>query len=404
MQFDVQKDVLVKALRDVTSAVATRVVQPILSNVLIETRENSTLRFQGTDLDITIETKVPGMIEEKGSVTLPGKKLLEVVSKLPNKTVRFKVNPETLETTVTCERSKFNLTGLPSDDFPKVVDSGNVDGVLMPSEILRRSIQQTGFAAANYDASSVLGGVYLVINEGVFECTATDGSRLAHRKEELSVSARSSRRTEGDKETEGDAKSATATLDKPMYLKAIVPARACTELVKLLDAQESEKGKDSTSLKEVRIAMVSGQIVFETESHYLSSRLIGGEYPRYQELFPTEYKYLGELNADDFVSSIERVAVMSDDRTHLVKLHFEGDTLQISANTPDVGQAQDETQVQFEGPVLDIAVNVRYLIDVLQRLSGASIRMEMTGPLKPIIIKTGADDKYRYLLMPVQAR
>lgn len=404
MQFDVQKDVLVKALRDVTSAVATRVVQPILSNVLIETRENSTIRFQGTDLDITIETKVPGMIEEKGSVTLPGKKLLEVVSKLPNKTVRFKVNPETLETTVTCERSKFNLTGLPSDDFPKVVDSGNVDGVLMPSEILRRSIQQTSFAAANYDASSVLGGVYLVINEGVFECTATDGSRLAHRKEELSVSARSSRRVEGDKETEEDKKSATATLDKPMYLKAIVPARACTELVKLLDAQESEKGKDSTTLKEVRIAMVSGQIVFETETHYLSSRLIGGEYPRYQELFPTDYKYLGELNADDFVSSIERVAVMSDDRTHLVKLHFEGDTLQVSANTPDVGQAQDETQVQFEGPVLDIAVNVRYLIDVLQRLSGVAIRMEMTGPLKPIIIKTGADDKYRYLLMPVQAR
>jgi len=405
MQFDVQKDVLVKALRDVTSAVATRVVQPILSNVLIETRENSTIRFQGTDLDITIETKVPGMIEEKGSVTLPGKKLLEVVSKLPNKTVRFKVNPETLETTVTCERSKFNLTGLPSDDFPKLVDSGNVDGVLMPSDVLRRSIQQTSFAAANYDASSVLGGVYLVINEGIFECTATDGSRLAHRKEELSVSARSSRRVEGDKETEEDKKSATATLDKPMYLKAIVPARACTELVKLLDAQEGDKAaKEGGSLKEVRIAMVSGQIVFETETHYLSSRLIGGEYPRYQELFPTEYKYLGELNADDFVSSIERVAVMSDDRTHLVKLHFEADTLQISANTPDVGQAQDETQVQFEGQVLDIAVNVRYLIDVLQRLSGAAIRMEMTGPLKPIIIKTGADDKYRYLLMPVQAR
>ncbi|MBX9950470.1 MAG: DNA polymerase III subunit beta [Candidatus Obscuribacterales bacterium] len=405
MQFDVQKDVLVKALRDVTSAVATRVVQPILSNVLIETKENSTIRFQGTDLDITIETKVPGMIEEKGSVTLPGKKLLEVVSKLPNKTVRFKVNPETLETTVTCERSKFNLTGLPSDDFPKLVDSGNVDGVLMPSDVLRRSIQQTSFAAANYDASSVLGGVYLVINEGIFECTATDGSRLAHRKEELSVSARSSRRVEGDKETEEDKKSATATLDKPMYLKAIVPARACTELVKLLDAQEGDKAaKEGASLKEVRIAMVSGQIVFETETHYLSSRLIGGEYPRYQELFPTEYKYLGELNADDFVSSIERVAVMSDDRTHLVKLHFEADTLQISANTPDVGQAQDETQVQFEGQVLDIAVNVRYLIDVLQRLSGAPIRMEMTGPLKPIIIKTGADDKYRYLLMPVQAR
>ena len=95
---------------------------------------------------------------------------------------------------------------------------------------------------------------------------------------------------------------------------------------------------------------------------------------------------------------------MSDDRTHLIKLHFEGETLQITANTPDVGRAQEELSIGFEGQALDIAVNVRYVIDVLQRLNGEEAKIEMTGPLKPLIVKGVGDESYKYLLMPVQAK
>lgn len=410
MHFDVQKDVLVKALRDVTGAVANRVVQPILSNVLIESTDSTAVRFQGTDLDITIRTRAAAAVYTEGAITLPAKKLLEIVSKLPNKPVTFQVDRETLETAVTCERSKFNITGMAADEFPKTVDSRSVEGVLMPSEVLRRAISQTSFAAATYDASSVLGGVYLMINEGAFECTATDGSRLAHRREDLNVGVAAVRKADGEMEIDGEAekRTNTATLEKPVQWKAIIPARACTEVAKILDAQEdsakSRGGSSAGSQYEVRISLVSGQIVFETETHYLSSRMINGEYPRYHELFPTEYKYLAQMNCDDLVAAIDRVAVMSDDRTHLVKLHFEGDTAQITANTPDVGRAQEELAVKYEGQVLDIAVNVRYLSDVLQRLPGETARLEMTGPLKPIIVKALEDENYRYLLMPVQAR
>ena len=95
---------------------------------------------------------------------------------------------------------------------------------------------------------------------------------------------------------------------------------------------------------------------------------------------------------------------MSDDRTHLIKLHFEGETLQITANTPDVGKAQEEVPVRFEGQVLDIAVNVRYILDVLQRLGSDEVQIEMNGQLKPLIIKAVGDENYKYLLMPVQAK
>lgn len=394
MHFAIQKEVLTKALRDVSNAIATRVVQPVLSNVLIESVDGVTLKFTGTDLDLSIRTVCPGIVYNPGSITLPGKKLLEVVSKLPNELVVFQVDPETFETSVTCQKSKFTLSGLSSEDFPKILEMGASEGFVMPADLLRRAIVQTSFAAATYDMSSILGGVYFLVQNGAFESTATDGSRLAHRREELNINAPAGKKTEGDKESESKAN--TATLEKPMELKAIVPARACSELLKTMD------GKASGA--RIRVVVADGQISFESETHFVSTRLIGGEYPRYQELFPTEYNYLCTFKRDEMLSAVERVAVMSDERTNLIKLHFDGETLQISSNTPDVGRAQEELSVHFEGQVLDVAVNVRYVLDVLQKLSSAEVRLEMTGALKPLIFKGEGEDNYKYLLMPVQAR
>ena len=396
MHFAVQKDVLVKALKDVTSALATRVVQPILSNVLIQSVDETSVKFHGTDLDLTIETKASAVVYAAGAITLPGKKLLEIVSKLPNDLVTFQVNKETFETSVTCKRSKFSITGLPADDFPRTIDQRPKEGVLMPGDVLKKSILQTAFAAASFDASSILGGVYLVIDTSNFECTATDGSRLAHRFEELSITAASAKNEVEDEVGASEAKAATATLEKAASLKAIIPAKACTEIVKVLDTQDGGN--------EVRLGVVNGQITFETQSHYLSTRLISGEYPRYQELFPKDYSHLATFKREELVQAIERVAVMSDDRTHLIKMHFEPDNVQISANTPDVGRAQKEVSIAFEGDSLDVAVNVRYLTDVLQRLGVDEVRLEMTGSLKPLIIKGVGDEGYKYLLMPVQAK
>jgi DNA polymerase III subunit beta len=394
MHFAVQRDVLTKALRDVSNAIGTRVVQPVLSNVLIESIDEVTVRFTATDLDLTIKSFTPAVVYSPGAVTLPGKKLLEIVSKLASDLVVFQVNSETQETAVTCQKSKFTLSGLPAADYPRLADVSANQGFLMPLDILRRAIIQTSFAAATYDAGSILGGVYLLAGEGAFEATATDGSRLAHRREELAVSAPTARKVEGDRQTESEA--ATATLDRQPELKAIVPARACTEVLKIFDS------KDASA--RVRVAVAEGQISFESDTHFVYSRLIGGEYPRYHELFPTEYSYLAQFKRDEMLAAVERVAVMSDERTNLIKLHFEAETIQVSSNTPDVGKAQEEVSGQMEGPVLDIAVNVRYVLDVLQKLTTASVRLEMTGPLKPLIFKGETEDNYKYLLMPVQAR
>lgn len=398
MHFAIQKEFLVKALKDVSSAIANRVVQPVLSNVLVETVDNVTLRFTGTDLDLTIQATSPAVVYTEGSITLPGKKLLEVVSKLPNDLVSFQVNTETFETLVTCQKSKFNLSGLAALDYPKVFVAESEAGFLMPADVLRRAISQTAFAAAGYDASSILGGVYLLIKDGVFEATATDASRLAHRHEMLTVNASSGKSAEGEAELQGESegKTATATLDKPHELRAIVPARACSEALKIFDTKDPGA--------RIRIAVSEGQMTLQNDSHTLSTRLLGGEYPKYHELFPSEYTHLAQFSREAVLAAIERVAVMSDERTNLIKLHFENQNLTVSSNTPDVGRAQEEVGVSFEGTVIEVAVNVRYVLDVLQKLAASEIRMEMTGSLKPLIFKAEGDESYKYLLMPVQAR
>jgi DNA polymerase-3 subunit beta len=410
MHFAIQKEVLVRALKDVSNVIATRAVQPVLSNVLIESVDETTLKLQATDLDLSIESKANAVVYTQGSITLPGKKLVEIVSKLPNELVSIQVNKETLETSIQCKRSKFSLTGVSAEDFPKINRERAGEGFLLPTDILRKCITQTTFAAASYDAGSILGGVFMQIEDGSFQCAATDGSRLANRQETLTLGVPVTAKVTGDSELEG--KTSTAVLSKPASLKAVIPARACNELVKLIDSQDApskstsikQSGEVVFSASEVRIAIVDGLITFETENTFLSSRLISGEYPRFQELFPKEVKYLATFNRDEFLSAIDRVAVMSDDRMHLIKLHFEGDTLQVSANTPDIGNAQEEVPMKFEGQVLDLAVNVRYIFDVLQRLTSEEIQLEMTGSLKPMIIKATGDDNYKYLLMPVQSK
>lgn len=391
MHFGIEKDVLVDALRDVINAIATKVVQPILSNVMIESLDSTSLRFVATDLDLTIQAVVPAVVYTPGSITLPGKKLLEIVSKLPNELVSFQINTETQETAVSCKKSRFSLLGLPALDFPKLTAVNINDGFSMPADVLRRAILQTSFAAAAAESSSILGGVYLSFHDGKFEATATDGSRLAHRLEELAVAGAGARVAA----SEGGA--ATATLERQaIEVKAIVPAKACAELLKIVDGKEGGQT--------LKVLLTEGHIYFGTQAHLVSTRLIAGEYPRYHELFPKEYTYVAEFNRQEAAEAVQRVATMSDERTNLIKLHFEGDSVQISANTPDLGKAAEELTVGFQGQVLDVAVNVRYVLDVLNNIATDSIRLEMTGALKPLIFKAGDDEHYKYLLMPVQAK
>lgn len=408
MYFAIQKDALVRSLKEVSSALAGRSVQPILSHICISSDGESNVILKATDLDLFIESRCNAVVYKPGAIALPGKKLLEIVSKLPDDLVSLQVNKETQETSIQCGRTKISLSGMMAEDFPTMGES-DASGVFVPADLLRTAIAQTSFAAASFDTGSVIGGVYMSINNGEFECVATDGNRLAYRHDLLNVSAVGSSAkmssVEAEAESAEKAKAgkgkATATLEKPVTaMKAIIPARACSEVLNIATSESNGQTKSS----DVRISVSNGLISFQTETSKLSTRLISGEYPAFKELFPSECKYMAVFDRQALISTLDRVAVMADEKKHLIKLHFEGEAMQITAHTPDFGKAEDEVAMKLDGQVLDMVVNVRYLIDVLRAINSSEIVTEMNGSLQPLIVKEKDKENYKYLLMPVELR
>ena len=188
---------LVRSLKEVSSALAGRSVQPILSHICISSIDEANVVFKATDLDLFIESKCNAVVYTPGAIALPGKKLLEIVSKFPDDLVSFKVNKETQETSIQCGRTKISLSGMMAEDFP-VMGETEGSGIFVPADLLRTAIAQTAFAAASFDTGSVIGGVYMSVNNGEFECVATDGNRLAYRRDLLNVSAVSSAQSESN--------------------------------------------------------------------------------------------------------------------------------------------------------------------------------------------------------------
>jgi DNA polymerase III subunit beta len=398
MHVSIQKAALVRSLKEVSSALPGRSVQPILSHICLSSIDETTVLFKATDLDLFIQSKCNAVVNAPGAIALPGKKLLEIVSKFPEDLISFRVNKDTQETSIQCGRTKISLSSMLAEDFPAMGET-EASGIFIPADSLCTAIAQTAFSAASFDTGSVIGGVYISINNGEFECVATDGNRLAYRRDLLTVNVISSAKSESIEDRNQTKRKQVATLEKPVSMHAVVPARACSEVFAITSQKISGQ-----SNSDVRISMSNGLISFQTEESQLSTRLISGEYPAFKELFPSECKYMATFDRQELITTLDRVAVMADEKKHLIKLHFENESMQITANTPDFGKAEDEVPMKFDGQVLDIVVNVRYLLDVLRAVSSNEIVIEMNGSLQPMIVKEKDKENYKYLLMPVELR
>jgi len=380
MKFSVQREDVHQAVAAVQRATATRVIQPILSNILI-IADNEKLKLSATDLDFAIETSIPAHIVVAGQSTLSAKKLSEILGKLPNsREVEFDIDHETQMARIQSGTAIFDMRTLPSDDFPIVpaldetvadADSG-VGGVLeVDAKALARAINQTTFAAASYDANNVLGGVYFQINADGLEMAATDGSRLARRIEAVQ----------------------SVSLGP---VSAIIPARTLQEFLKL---SASDSGNPT-----VKIAIYNGQISFRTSRYYVLSRLLDGQYPKYNQLIPQENKVVAYANRKEFIECLERTAVMANERTNIVKMMLEGNLLSLAAQTPDVGDSKDTLSIHYEGEPLNIAFNYKYVLDALKVIESDDVRMETNGPLAPTLFKAREENGYLCLVMPVQVK
>lgn len=369
MKFKIQKDILYNALNAVVKAAATKSIQPVLSNVLMETIDNQ-IKFCATDLDISIEVRVSAVIEEEGSITLPVKKLSEIVSKLPNNEISFNLNTENNITEIKCGNSKFDIIGINSSEFPPISYPESEDLIEVELEPFLKAIKQVAFASSGYDTNNILSGVFFNINNNVLEMAATDGNRLTRVIKNIE--------TENNKE-----------------YSVVIPSKTLTEFSKIL------LGTDD---KNVFITIKNGQISFKLTDRFLVSRILEGQYPKYQQLIPSNYENYVLINRDNLISSLDRTSTMVNERTSIIKFIFKENNLNLLADTPNFGDCSDNVEIDYDKDELIIAFNYKYVLDALKVIDTDNIKMELNGPLSSVLIKPDSEEDYLNLIMPVQIR
>ena len=380
MEIAVKTEYLKKVVSCTSKATSNKAIQPILGNVLLSC-DNGSLIVSATDLDLAIECKLPAEVSKPGRITLPAKKLDEIVSKISGIDVNLKIDKNQL-TKIVSDRSKFQINGIVADDYPEIFKKTESENIycINQNELLQ-AISLTSFATSKFETTSILSGVNFEISGDKFEIGATDGSRLAVYSGKLAESKKRK--------------------DQKSKQSVVIPWRALTELERLI-----------TNFKEgneiVSFYFLPGQVIFQNNDFSLSTRLMEGTFPSYDKLIPKEQQNKVEFSRNEFLSSLERVAILANERTNVIKLTLSkgSNSLQLSANSPDYGNATDEVDVKYNGGDMDIAFNYRYLSEALRSLRIDKLLLELDSSLTPLILKPNekVDYNYTYLVMPVQLR
>ncbi len=378
MEIAVKTEFLKKVVSCASKATSNKAIQPILSNILLSC-DNGSLTVSATDLDLAIECKLPAEVSKPGRITLPAKKLDEIVSKIAGDDINLKIDKNQL-TKIVSNKSKFQINGTLADEFPEIFKKSESDNVYsIDQNKLLEAISLTSFATSKFENTSILSGINFEISGDKFEIGATDGSRLAVYNGNLAESKKRK--------------------DQKSKQSVVIPWRALTELERLIS--NFREGNEVVSFY-----FLPGQVIFQNNDFSLSTRLLEGTFPSYDKLIPKDQPNKVELVRNDFLSALERVAILANERTNVIKLSFTKNSMQLSANSPDYGNATDEIEVKYNGNDMDIAFNYRYMSEVLRNLKANKITLELDNALTPIILKPDekVDYSYTYLVMPVQLR
>ncbi|MEB3307359.1 MAG: DNA polymerase III subunit beta [Cyanobacteriota bacterium] len=373
---------LSSSLQLVSRAVAARPTHPVLANVLL-TADAGTgrLSLTGFDLSLGIQTSLPASVETSGAITLPAKLFGEIVARLSSDspiTLSCEEAGEQLE--LTSVSGSYQVRGMPAEDFPDLplVESG--DPIRLEAASLVKGLRSTLFASSGDEAKQLLTGVHLRLDGTALECAATDGHRLAVL---LLEEATSPARLEED----GGAPFAVT-----------VPARSLRELERMLSGRQSD---DPLSLFFDR-----GQVVFLWADQVLTSRSLDGSYPSYRQLIPPSFARRVLIDRRALIAGLERVAVLADQHNNVVKLSADPQQgqLVLQADAQEVGSGSEALAAEISGDAIQIAFNVRYLLDGLKAMTSEQVAMACNVPTTPAVFTPIDDSRFTYLVMPVQIR
>ena len=361
----------------VSRAVPSRPTHPVLANVLLQAdAQKSQVSLTAFDLNLGIRTTFPAEVETSGAITLPAKLLNDIVARLPQGEITLEDEAAELPfcATIASTSGRYQVHGMGVDDFPELPILEKGEAIELPAEALLEGIKGSLLAASTEEAKQILSGVHLSVSQDALEFAATDGHRLAVVKKVFE----------------------TETEDLP-DLEVTIPAKALRELERMLGTRQSS---------EVSLNCDRGQIVFEWADQCLTSRTLEGQYPAYRQLIPHQFERQITMDRRQLLSALERIAVLADQKNNIVKFNIDSNNQEIalSVNAQDVGSGRELLAAQISGESLDIAFNIKYLMDGIKAIGTPEIQMQLNAALTPVILTPLGGLKMTYLIMPVQIR
>ncbi|HKB67396.1 MAG TPA: DNA polymerase III subunit beta [Pyrinomonadaceae bacterium] len=370
MQFVVSKQNLQKELGFVQGVVEKKNTIPVLSNILIESVGENTIRFTGTDLDVTIRCDMDAEdISTPGSICVQARKLFEIARLLPDAPVTFKKEDNDW-VTVTCDKTRFKMVGIKKDDFPEVPSFKSAP-TKIAAGVIKVFVDRTIFAITQEESRYTLSGAKFILDDTGAKMITTDGHRLAY-VERKGVSKNGSNES----------------------IDTLIPRKTLAELTKLTAGYDGE----------ISLGMDGNHIFFEVGPRLLISRMLYGQFPNYEMVMPKDTDKSIQFDAAVLNSAIRRVALMADERSRAIRFHLEPNQLVISSQNAEEGEANEAIQTEYNGDEIDIGFNAQYLQDFLNVIGDGNVAFEFKdgnsqAQLRP---SDGGDFEYKYVVMPMR--
>lgn len=368
MELTIRVPELLKALQRVQGIVEKKTTMPILANALIKSKGKDAVTVSATDLEIGLTADYEAKVPKAGAMTLGAKALFDIVRSLPEQTVTLKqASNQWVE--IACGKVKYKVVGMAAESFPTLPRFEDVAFFAIQPKTFKEMIDRTLYAVSTDETRYNLTGVYCepVVGSAGLRMVSTDGHRLAVIERPM-------------------------TAAPAMKEGVIIPRKGLVELRKLLDDGEGD----------ARLGFVENSAVFEKGGLTLTMRLVDGRFPDYQQVIPAASSRRVRVARQQLQDALKRTSLLSPDKAQGVRLDLTSGTLALTANNPDLGEAREEIEVDYEGEALKIGFNFRYLMDVLAALSDERVEIELTDELSPGVVHGEGSEGYRAVIMPMR--
>ncbi len=368
MKFSIQQSVFHKALSQVNRAVSTTNTMPILSGILFEGDKDGNLTLTATDLELGIVLKMGANVESPGRIVLPGNELSSIVRELPRDIINVDIDQENYSAEITTKTSNFVLRGFKPDEFPELPEVENVTEFSLSTDDLKNIIDKVKFSCSSKDTKPGLTGALLTVSEDSIVMVATNTFRMAYYNKEMDLNVQEQSR-------------------------AIIPSSTLDELSRLIDGEEDS---------EIKVVLDSSHCRFINDDMTVTSRLIEGKFPNYEQVMPNDFS--AEIIADrnDLKNAVKRVSTIAKLDSNVIELDFSEDSLIIESTASEKGHGKEEVNVEFSGKPQKIKIDASYMMDGLKVLDEDEVRMELIGPVNPLTLKNPSFEDYIYLIMPIR--